>query len=156
MKCALGSIILPAFRQPIIAIISQLSIMATNIAVLAGFLFLYKVRLTIQRLFLHAALQNPLFPLDEYGCGWRKFDIFWQWRWITSAQSEFKMSSRRKKYLTLKECYISLTHVTTLRHYDNEVKENEHNTQCVTAHVQAFLNDPQTKIWWSVDIWTGI
>ena len=43
VKCGLGNIILQPFRQPIIAIISQLSIMATNIAVLAGLLFLYKV-----------------------------------------------------------------------------------------------------------------
>lgn len=43
VKCALGTIILPPFRQAIIAIISQLSIQATSIAYLGSLLFLYKV-----------------------------------------------------------------------------------------------------------------
>lgn len=44
VKCALGTIIFQPYREALISIISQMSITATNIAVLASLLLLYKVR----------------------------------------------------------------------------------------------------------------
>lgn len=43
VKCALATIINPDYRQPLITIISELSIQATYITVLASQLLLYKV-----------------------------------------------------------------------------------------------------------------
>lgn len=43
VKCGLGSIILPPYRQALITIIGQLSINATYIAYIASLLFLFKV-----------------------------------------------------------------------------------------------------------------